>query len=201
MLILFLTEDEDEAVRLPCLRQDLEGTSAAQCKRRHCVGSVLINLYIETFYNDNRHISGPYWSVFNMTEVVAQPALQQVTTPLSLIPVVLKEAALDSPTFRATAVHFSDQVEIIEKWLDAYVKSISKLVHDVSSLEETFNAFLLRSVPPANVSEAVLDHDYTLLAMKRFGEGSREWWSQVLFGMKKMDTNVVEPIKSFMAGE
>jgi len=112
-----------------------------------------------------------------------------------------KEAALDSPTFRATAVHFSDQVEIIERWLDAYVKSISKLVHDVSSLEETFNSFLLRSVPPANVSEAVLDHDYTLLAMKRFGEGSREWWSQVISGMKKMDPNVVEPIKAFMAGE
>jgi len=111
------------------------------------------------------------------------------------------EASLDSPSYRATAVHFSDQVEIIEKWLDAYVKSISKLVHDVSSLEETFNAFLLRSVPPPNVSEAVLDHDYTLLAMKRFGEGSREWWSQVIYGMKKMDTNIVEPIKSFMAGE
>jgi hypothetical protein len=112
-----------------------------------------------------------------------------------------KEAALDSPTFRATAVHFSDQVEIIERWLDAYVKSISKLVHDVSSLEEALNSFLLRSVPPANVSEAVLDHDYTLLAMKRFGEGSREWWSQAISGMKKMDSNLVEPIKAFMAGE
>jgi hypothetical protein len=98
-------------------------------------------------------------------------------------------------------VHFSDQVEIIERWLDAYVKSISKLVHDVSSLEEALNAFLLRSVPPANVSEAVLDHDYTLLAMKRFGEGSREWWSQAISGMKKMDSNLVEPIKAFMAGE
>lgn len=113
----------------------------------------------------------------------------------------MKEAALDSPSFRATAVHFADQVEIVEKWLDAYVKSISKLINDVNSLEETFNSFLLRSVPPSNVSEAVLDHDYTLLAMKRFGEGSREWWSQVIFGMKKMDQNVVEPIKSFMFGE
>ncbi|KAK0113136.1 SNF1-interacting protein [Cadophora gregata] len=136
-----------------------------------------------------------------MSESVTQPLIPHIAKPLSLIPVGLKEASLDSPSYRATAVHFSDQVEIIEKWLDAYVKSISKLVHDVSSLEETFNAFLLRSVPPANVSEAVLDHDYTLLAMKRFGEGSREWWSQVISGMKKMDTNIVEPIKSFMAGE
>lgn len=136
-----------------------------------------------------------------MSELFPPTAIPQIAKPLSLIPVGLKEASLDSPSYRATAVHFSDQVEIIEKWLDAYVKSISKLVHDVSSLEETFNAFLLRSVPPPNVSEAVLDHDYTLLAMKRFGEGSREWWSQVISGMKKMDTNIVEPIKSFMAGE
>jgi len=98
-------------------------------------------------------------------------------------------------------VHFSDQVEIIEKWLDAYIRSISKLVHDVSALEETVNAFLLRSVPPANVSEAVLDHDYTLLAMRRFGDGSREWWSHLISGMKKMDTNMAEPIKAFMGGE
>ncbi|KAH6681625.1 hypothetical protein B0J14DRAFT_469321 [Halenospora varia] len=131
----------------------------------------------------------------------ASVALQQAGRSLSLIPVGLKEAALDSPTFRATAVHFSDQVEIIERWLEAYIKSITKLVHDVSALEETFNAFLLRSVPPANVSEAVLDHDYTLLAMKRFGEGSREWWSQAIFGMKKMDQNIVGPIKAFMSGE
>jgi hypothetical protein len=141
----------------------------------------------------------------NMAEISNQaallPLIPQVGKALSLIPAGLKEAALDSPSFRATAVHFSDQVEIIERWLDAYVKSISKLIHDVSSLEETVNAFLLRSVPPVNVSEAVLDHDYTLLAMKRFGDGSREWWSQLIVGMKKMDPNVVDPIRAFMSGE
>lgn len=132
---------------------------------------------------------------------VAPPIIPQINRPLSLIPVGLKEAALDSPTFRATAVHFSDQVEILEKWLDAYVKSISKLVHDASSMEEAFNNFLLRSIPPSNVSEAVLDHDYTLLAMQRFGEGSKEWWSQIMAGTRKIDTNICEPIKAFMASE
>ncbi|ATZ54015.1 hypothetical protein BCIN_10g00410 [Botrytis cinerea B05.10] len=132
---------------------------------------------------------------------VAPPVIPQLNRPLSLIPVGLKEAALDSPTFRATAVHFSDQVEILEKWLDAYVKSITKLVHDASSLEDAFNNFLFRSIPPANVSEAVLDHDYTLLAMQRFGEGSKEWWSQVMAGTRKIDTNICEPIKAFMASE
>ncbi|CAD6442659.1 83960230-cbe4-44c2-904f-574907d0f5b4 [Sclerotinia trifoliorum] len=129
------------------------------------------------------------------------PIIPQLNRQLSLIPVGLKEAALDSPTFRATAVHFSDQVEILEKWLDAYVKSITKLVHDALSLEEAFNNFLFRSIPPANVSEAVVDHDYTLLAMQRFGEGSKEWWSQIMTGTRKIDTNICEPIKAFMASE
>ncbi|RFU26822.1 hypothetical protein B7463_g9525, partial [Scytalidium lignicola] len=124
-----------------------------------------------------------------------------INRSVSLIPVGLKEAALDSPTFRASAVHFSDQVEVIEKWLDAYVKSITKLVHDVSLLEETFNTFVLKSVPPSNISEAVLDHDYTLLAMKRLGDGSKEWLSHVIYGMKKMEANIIEPIKSFMGAE
>lgn len=136
-----------------------------------------------------------------MSELVAQPALPQAGRLLSLIPVGLKEAALDSPTFRATAVHFSDQVEIIERWLDSYVKATSKLAHDVLALEETVHTFLTRSLPPTNISEAVVDHDYTLLAMKRLGDGSREWWSQIIGGGKKMETIIIEPIKTFMTGE
>ncbi|KAA8568814.1 hypothetical protein EYC84_007797 [Monilinia fructicola] len=93
------------------------------------------------------------------------------------------------PTIPQLNKPLSFNTKILEKWLDAYVKSISKLVYDISSMEEAFNTFLLRSVPPANVSEAVLDHDYTLLAMRRFGEGSKEWWSQVMTGTKKMDAN------------
>jgi len=136
-----------------------------------------------------------------MSETAVQPALEQVGRPLTLLPVGLKEAALDSPTFRATAVHFSDQVEIVEKWLDAYVRSTSKLIHDAGALEDTINSFLGRSVPPTNVSEAIIDHDYTLLAMQRFGEGSREWWSQFIGATRKMETTLVEPLKAFMNGE
>lgn len=132
---------------------------------------------------------------------MAELAVPHVDQPLSLVPVGLKEAALDSPTFRATAVHFSEQVDVIERWLEAYIKSTSKLAHDVSALEETIKAFLARAVPPANVSEAVLDHDYTLLAMKRHAEGSREWWAQVIGCGKKMEATLVEPIRNFMTGE
>ncbi|KAI1005217.1 hypothetical protein K3495_g3001 [Podosphaera aphanis] len=136
-----------------------------------------------------------------MADIYTQTAVKQVEKPFTLIPVGLREASYDSPTFRATTIHFADQVEIIEKWLEAYIKPISKMINEVSSIEDTYNSFIFRSIPPANISEAVIDHDYTLLAMKRYGESSREWWSQMITCVKKIDSNIADPIRTFMAVE
>lgn len=119
-------------------------------------------------------------------------------TSLNLIPVGLKEAALDSPTFRATALHFADNIDAVERWLDGYIKAASRLVAEVSSLESAVNSMLSLSTPPAQISEAVLDHDYTLLAMRRYGEGAREFWANTLRGIKRYDGQVVDPIKSWL---
>ncbi|KAF7189756.1 putative PH domain-containing protein C19A8.02 [Pseudocercospora fuligena] len=119
-------------------------------------------------------------------------------TPLNLIPVGLKEAALDSPTFRATALHFADNIDSVERWLDGYVKAASRLVSEVASLEAAVNSFLSQSTPPAQISEAVLDHDYTLLAMRRYGEGAREFWQTTFRSTKRYDTVVIDPIKSWL---
>ena len=45
--------------------------------------------------------------------VFSPAAIKPIQAPLNLIPVGLKEAALDSPTFRATATHFGDQIEAV----------------------------------------------------------------------------------------
>ncbi|KAI6880098.1 hypothetical protein KC360_g7476 [Hortaea werneckii] len=129
------------------------------------------------------------------------PQAERVERPLHLIPVGLKEAALDSPTFRATALHFADQIDIVERWLEGYVKAASKLVAEVSSLESLVNSFLSQSMPPVQVSEAVLDHDYTMLAMQRYGEGAREFWQSTLRGVKRSDSTVIDPIKHFLSTE
>ena len=110
----------------------------------------------------------------------------------------LKEAALDSPTFRASTLHFTDQVDLIEKWLDGYAKSAAKLSHEVTTIEGLVNGFLTQATPPSHVSEAVLDHDYTLLAIKRYGEVAREFWAATISNMKRMEVNMVEPIRTFI---
>ncbi|KAF2006116.1 hypothetical protein P154DRAFT_481794 [Amniculicola lignicola CBS 123094] len=134
-----------------------------------------------------------------MAEEPKRPALPPaVVRPLSLIPVVIKEAALDSPTFRATAVHFSDQIDLIEKWLDTYVRAVSKLATELNTLQSLVDSYVQAAHPPLQVSEAVLDHDYTVLALKRFGEGAREFWNGTLRGMKRAETTVCDPIRFFL---
>lgn len=115
-----------------------------------------------------------------------------------LSPVGLKEAALDSPTFRSGFTHFSEQFDLVEKWLEGYVRCTSKLSHEVGNFESLVNGFLAQTTPPAHLSEAVIDHDYTLLAMKRYGEGAKEFWTATISGLKKIQANMVEPIKTFL---
>lgn len=58
--------------------------------------------------------------------------------------------------------------------------------------------FLSYSTNPLAVSEAALDHDYTLLSMRRSGDSSRDIWSGLVSTTKKMESIVAEPIKAFI---
>ncbi|KAL9602630.1 MAG: hypothetical protein Q9179_002487 [Wetmoreana sp. 5 TL-2023] len=63
------------------------------------------------------------------------------------------------------------------------------------------NGFLSQAVPPTNVSEAIIDHDYTLLALKRYSEAARELWKSTILGMMKMEGNVAEPVRRFIQND
>lgn len=117
------------------------------------------------------------------------------------IPVGLHEAALDSPTFRCAAVHFADQVDHLERWLDAFVRSSTKVSHDLLAIEDTVNNFLRQTIPPPTTADGLVDPDYTLLALKRVGDAQRDWWGHILGIMRRMDGLAAEPIRAFLTGE
>ncbi|KAI1460736.1 hypothetical protein F4805DRAFT_374009 [Annulohypoxylon moriforme] len=135
----------------------------------------------------------------------APAAVPSTPTPPSIkhknpsVPVVLHEAGLDSPSFRSSALYFAEQVDAIERWLDSYVRTTAKLSHDLQGLEETIHTYLARIIPPPYINN--VDNDYAALALKRFSEGSREWWVQILNAAKQMDSMSVEPIRNFLQGD
>ncbi|KAF7679239.1 transcription factor 3 [Alternaria burnsii] len=130
-----------------------------------------------------------------------QLSIEPVSRPLDLIPVVIKEAALDSPTFRATAVHYGDQIELIERWLTSFVTATSKLAAECNNMQALVDTYIQASHPPLQLSEAVVDHDYTVLALKRFGEGAREFWNGTLRSIKRAEQTMCEPMRAFVSND
>ncbi|KAB8343030.1 hypothetical protein FH972_022624 [Carpinus fangiana] len=129
-----------------------------------------------------------------------QAALVPVSS-FRLIPVGLKEAALDSPTFRATVVHFSDQVDGIEKWLDGVVKHATRLSQEASVLDSLVNAFFTHASAPNHLSEAMLDHDYTMRAMYTYNQGAKEFMGHTTAALKAMQGSLVDPLRNFVQSE
>ena len=114
----------------------------------------------------------------------------------------MKEAALDSPTFRATALHFAAQFEAIEAWLKDYVKQATRLADRFSALNQEFDGFKKFPLPPPpETSQAVLDHDYTLLATTRHCDGAREYLQTIFRNMEKSRSTVVNPLNAFVKEE
>ncbi|EEQ83720.2 SipA3 [Blastomyces dermatitidis ER-3] len=134
----------------------------------------------------------------------SQPASSSIIkdgNPISAIPVGLKEAALDSPSFRATAVHFAEQIDLVEKWLDGFARSAVRLNSELMSLETAANSFISNILAPGAVSEAVIDHDYAFLALKRYGESVKDFWNGAISTAKKSDSLIAEPIRAFIQND
>jgi hypothetical protein len=129
-----------------------------------------------------------------------QPA-DEVGRLINLIPVGLKEAALDSPSARATVVHYGDQVDMLEKWLDDYAKATNRLVAESLTLENVINGFVSHSILPMTLSESMLDHDYGVVAMKKFADGAKDYWMSMVGVVKRMTPMVIDPIKQFVQND
>lgn len=95
-------------------------------------------------------------------------------------------------------MHFSDQIELIERWLDSFVRATSRLASELTTLQGIVDTYVQASHPPLQLSEAILDHDYSVLALKRFGEGAREYWNSTCRSLKRAETTVCEPLRAFL---
>lgn len=113
----------------------------------------------------------------------------------------LKEAALDSPTFRASALHFAEQIDLVEKWLDGVARSAVRLNSELASLETAANALISNIPAPAAISEAAIDHDYAFFALRRHGEIVKDFWNAVISTVKKSDSLIAEPIRAFIQND
>lgn len=115
---------------------------------------------------------------------------------VTLIPVTLKEAALDSPSFRGIVIHFQKQVDTLEQWLTNYLRSSAAVVSNLQALNTSVGDISANALPQ-HVSESLLDHDYTVLALGRYHEGIHVFWSNVCKRARDIESNIIKPLNYF----
>ena len=86
----------------------------------------------------------------------------------------------------------------MEKWLDGCAKAAGKLASESSTLELLVNTFLSSFTWPQNLSEAIIDHDYSLAATRRFSEIAKDCWSANVGEFRKLESLMVDPIRAFL---
>lgn len=113
--------------------------------------------------------------------------------PITLIPVIFKEASLDSPSFRATVNHVISQLAVTSQWLEGFVQSVHDVTAEMHTLQAVINN-LVGKFMPSFVTEGVVDHDYTMLVLRRFAEGSKLFWTNAMKNINGQNTHLGEPL-------
>ncbi|EGW34930.1 uncharacterized protein SPAPADRAFT_145586 [Spathaspora passalidarum NRRL Y-27907] len=129
-------------------------------------------------------------------DTAQQPVL---TRQFKLISVNFKEAALDSPSFRASVNHLDIQVDNIEKWLIAISSSVKKIPRYVNDLQSFCNSFL-EHLTPTFLQEGLIDQEYTVPALHTTLAGLKKIWG-LSFQALNVNLHALEEIDSFIYSE
>lgn len=116
-----------------------------------------------------------------------------------LISVDFKEAALDSPSFRALVNHLDTQVDNIEKWLLAIVSTIGKFPRYVTELK-TFSDSFLEHLLPTFLQDGLIEQEYTIQSLETVTRGMSKMWDMALSALT-VDTQVLEILKMVVHGD
>lgn len=127
--------------------------------------------------NENRLSSSDYFK-----PLPTQPKGPQLPAPeqnvdyhFKLISVAFKEAALDSPSFRASVNHLDSQLLATEKWLQAIASLLVKIPKQAKELLSLF--LYLEYLVPSFLQDGIVDQEYTLTALRSTRDGLQNLWS------------------------
>lgn len=98
----------------------------------------------------------------------------QLDYHFKLISVAFKEAALDSPSFRASTNHLDSQLASTEKWLQAISALLSKITKQATELESW--CLYLEYLVPSFLQDGIVDQEYTLTALEGTRDGLQQFW-------------------------
>ncbi|ODQ65071.1 hypothetical protein NADFUDRAFT_51670 [Nadsonia fulvescens var. elongata DSM 6958] len=124
----------------------------------------------------------------------------KIYLPVTLIPVAFKEASIDSPTFRAYINYLTIQVDMLDRWVDGISKALGRLSTEMDTVQEAVNGVITKFILSL-VADGIIDHDYTMLATRRYAEGAKYFWSRLIRSIKFHNLHFTEPLAELQKTE
>lgn len=118
----------------------------------------------------------------NKSVKMKQKPKHQILRQFKLISVNFKEAALDSPSFRASINHLDVQLMNIEQWLVAISSSLKKMPRYIKEVE-TFCDSFLEYLFPSFLQDGFIDQEYSSQALQATLAGLKQIWGKSLFAL------------------
>lgn len=140
-----------------------------------------VNVQKSTSLNTHKQKSQPSQVPMKSGRMKQNPK-HQILRQFKLISVNFKEAALDSPSFRASINHLDVQLMNIEQWLLAISSSLKKMPRYIKEVE-TFCDSFLEYLFPSFLQDGFIDQEYSSQALQATLAGLKQIWGQSLFAL------------------
>ncbi|CCH42158.1 putative membrane protein [Wickerhamomyces ciferrii] len=119
---------------------------------------------------------------------------------VKLISVKLKEAALDSPSFRASVNYFNSQVDQTEHWIEGLLKSLKKYPQQFNDFKEVNNV-LFNQLIPDFLKDGLINQDNSVAILDTSKTNLGSLWESNTKALELKEAEITELLSEFSKNE
>ncbi|KAI9279632.1 hypothetical protein BY458DRAFT_553750 [Sporodiniella umbellata] len=109
----------------------------------------------------------------------------------------LQDAINDSPVYRSSSLHFDEQLDLLEKWLDALSKQMKQYTEKMNKFNLETNT-LCKKVIPVGIDGIIIDPNFTGAVFKSFSDALQTSLAFKTKLVSDLEDNFIQPLQSFI---
>ncbi|GAA5803830.1 hypothetical protein EDC94DRAFT_536683 [Helicostylum pulchrum] len=109
----------------------------------------------------------------------------------------LYDAVTDSPVYRSSTLHFDEQLDLLEKWLELLTKYMKQYVDKLNKFNLETN-LLCKKVIPVGIDDSMIDPNFTGAVIKSFSDALQTTLAFKTKLVSDLEDNFIQPLQSFV---
>ncbi|KAI7873220.1 uncharacterized protein EV154DRAFT_528530 [Mucor mucedo] len=109
----------------------------------------------------------------------------------------LHDAITDSPVYRSSTLHFDEQLDLLEKWLESLSKYMKQYVDKLNKFNLETN-ILCKKVIPVGIDDSMIDPNFTGAVIKSFSDALQTSLAFKTKLVSDLEDNFLQPLQTFV---